>query len=211
MLRQVLMFAVTRMTAAMWSPPPAATTESRQRQSQWLRTESPHFEIHYLPALAPEVDRTVRSAERAYDRISGRLEFAFAKKVPLVIYVATGSLTRDEVIAYSTSDAVAPQQPHRSRIVLPLPEREADLDGLVVHELTHLLFAEIILPEQPGDGGLPRWVHEGIAHYMVGTWSEDHVRLIRSLVASGTVPNLSQLSGSGGFADERANDALGHA
>jgi len=80
-----------------------------------------------------------------------------------------------------------------------------------VHELTHLLVGEIILPEHPGDGGLPRWVHEGIAHYMVGTWSEDHERLMRNLVASGTVPNLSQLRGSGGFADERLNDALGHA
>jgi hypothetical protein len=211
MLPQVFLFAVTLMTAAIWSPPQGVTTESRQSQSRWLRTESRHFEIHYLPPLAREVDRTVRSAERAYDHVSGRLEFVFGKKVPLVIWAADGSLTQDEVIAYSISDAVAPQRPHRSRIVLPPPERETDLDGLIVHELTHLLVSEIILPEQPGDGGLPRWVHEGIAHYMVGTWSADHERLMRSLVASGEVPNLSQLTGSGGFADERLNDALGHA
>jgi hypothetical protein len=96
-------------------------------------------------------------------------------------------------------------------MVLPLPERGADLDALIVHELTHLLVGEIILPEQPGDGGLPRWVHEGIANYMVGTWSDDHERLMRNLVASGNVPGLSQLNGSGGFPDERLNDALGHA
>ena len=47
--------------------------------------------------------------------------------------------------------------------------------------------------------------------YMVGTWSDDHERLMRDLVASRNVPNLSQLSGSGGFADERLNHALGHA
>jgi hypothetical protein len=35
--------------------------------------------------------------------------------------------------------------------------------------------------------------------------------LMRSLVASANVPGLSQLSGSGGFADARVNDALGHA
>jgi len=211
MFPRVLMFGLTLMAAAMWPPPQAATTERRQNQSPWLRTESRHFEIHYLPALAPDVDRTVRSAEGAYDHISARLEFVFAKKVPLVMSAATGSPTRDEVIAYAISDAVAPQQPHRSRIVLPLPEHEADLDALVVHELTHLLVGEIILPEQPGDGGLPRWVHEGIAHYMVGTWSGDHERLMRSLVASANVPGLSQLSGSGGFGDARVNDALGHA
>ena len=68
------------------------------------------------------------------------------------------------------SDEVALQQPHRSRLVLPVPERDADLDALIVHELTHLLFCGIILAEQSGDGGLPRWVHEGIAHYMVGAF-----------------------------------------
>jgi hypothetical protein len=211
MCPQALMFALTLMTAAIWSPPQAATTGSRQGQSRWLRTESQHFEIHYVPALADEVDRAVRSAERAYDQISGRLDFVFGKKVPLVMFATTGPLTRDEVVAYAISDEVAPQRPHRSRMVLPLPERDGDLDALIVHELTHLLVGEIILPEQPGDGGLPRWVHEGIAHYMIGTWSEDHERLMRNLVASGNVPGLSQVSGSGGFADERLNDALGHA
>jgi hypothetical protein len=34
---------------------------------------------------------------------------------------------------------------------------------------------------------------------------------MRTLVAAGNVPRLSQLSGSGGFADERMNAALGHA
>jgi hypothetical protein len=153
----------------------------------------------------------VRSAARAYDQISERLDFVFGKKVPLVMFATTGPLTRNEVVAYAISDEVAPQRPHRSRLVLPLPESDADLDALIVHELTHLLFGEIVLPEQPGDGGLPRWVQEGIANYMVGTWSDDHERLLRNLVASGNVPNLSQLSGGGGFADERLNYALGHA
>ena len=210
MLERALVFALTLTTAGAWASPEAAAPFT-QDPSAWQRVESQHFEIHYLPALASEVGRVVRSAERANDQVSGRLDFVFAKKVPLVMCAMTGPLTRDEIVAYSISDAVAPQQPHRSRLVLPLPQRDADLDALIVHELTHLLVGEIILPEQPGDGGLPRWVHEGIANYMVGTWSADQERLMRNLVASRKVPDLSQLSGSGGFADERLNDALGHA
>jgi hypothetical protein len=34
--------------------------------------------------------------------------------------------------------------PHRSRILLPLPEGDAQLDALIVHALTHLLVSEII-------------------------------------------------------------------
>ena len=45
----------------------------------WSRTESQHFEIHYRSGLAPEADRVVRSAERAYEHVTGRLDFVFAK------------------------------------------------------------------------------------------------------------------------------------
>lgn len=211
MFPRALAFALTLTAAGIWLSSEITTAQSAQGQSPWLRTESQHFEIHYLPTLARDVERVVRSAERAYGHVSGRLDFVFGKKVPLVMSARTGRPTRDEIVAYAISDEVAPQRPHRSRLVLPVPERDADLDALIVHELTHLLVCEIILPEQSGDGGLPRWVHEGMASYMVGTWSDDHQILMRNLVASGNVPNLSQLSGSGGFADERLNDALGHA
>ena len=94
--------------------------------------------------------------------------------------------------------------------MLPLPEGDAQLDELIVHELTHLLVSEIILPGRGGDGGVPRWVQEGIASYMVGVWPDDDERLMRELVASGDVPALSELTGNGGFANARLNYALGH-
>ena len=211
MLQRALAFALTLMTTAVWLPPETATAQSRQGQSPWRRTESQHFEIHYLPALGRELDSVVRRAEAAYDRVSKDLSFVLATKVPLVIFAPSGPMTPQEVAAYASSDQVTPPQPHRSRIVLPLPEGDAQLDALMVHELTHLLMCEIILPGRGGDGGLPRWVHEGIATHMVGAWLDDDERLMRELIASGHVPALSQLSGSGRFANARLNDALGHA
>jgi hypothetical protein len=211
MLQRALLYALPLVTAGVWLSPQAATALSPQGQSSWLRTQSQHFEIHYPPSLAPELDRVIRSAERAYDRVSGDLNFVFTKKVPLVMFAPSGPITREQVVTYATSEQVAPQAPHRSRIVLPLPEGEAQLHTLVLHELTHLLVGEVILPETPGDGGVPRWVHEGIASYMADGWSDDHERLIRELVVAGAVPSLSQLTGSGAFANPRVNDALGHA
>jgi hypothetical protein len=211
MQQRLLVSALTLMTAGLWLSLEAASTPSRQGQSPWLRTESQRFEIHYLPALAPELDRVVRSAERAYDRVSERLSFTLPTKVPLVMFAPSATMTQDQVVTYATSDQVAPQHPHRSRIVLPLHDGNTDLDERMLHELTHLLFAEIILPQTPGDGGVPRWVHEGIANYMVGAWSDDRTRLLRELVVADRVPALSQLTGSGEFANPRVNDALGHA
>jgi len=209
--QRALALGLTLMTAGAWFSAEAASSPFRQGQSPWLKTESPRFEIHYLPALAPELERVTRSAERGYDRISTRLSFTLDTKVPLVMFATSGALTREEVVAYAISDRVAPPHPHRSRLVLPLGERDADLDKLIVHELTHLLVGEIILPNAPGDGGVPRWIHEGIASYMADGWSDDHERLIREIVAARNVPALSQLTGGGGFADARLNEALGHA
>jgi hypothetical protein len=214
MLQRIAVIALTLTAVSAF--PAAAQAPPSQGQSLWQRTDNQHFEIHYLPALAPELDRVGRSAERAYDRISKRLGFVLPTKVPLVMFAPPGPLTREQVVAYATSDQVAPPQPHRSRFVLPLPEFDAQLDALMVHELTHLLVFGLLsqraqTPDTGGDGGIPRWVTEGIANHMVGAWPEEHERLMRDLVRSADFPAVSGLTSSGGFADLRLNDALGHA
>jgi len=211
MLKRALVVALTLIAAGIWWSPDAASRPSQQSQSPWLRSESRRFEIHYQRALGPELDRVVRSAEAAYDQISRRLNFVLATKVPLVIFAPSGPMTVEQVVEYTASDQVTPPQPHRSRVVLPLPDNNAQLDMRLVHELTHLLMCEIILPGRGGDGGVPRWVHEGIASHMVGVWSDDDTRLMRELVASGEVPALSQLTGRGESANAHLDDAIGHA
>jgi hypothetical protein len=210
-LTRVLMFALSLMASDRAIPRETHASPPQQGQSQWLKRESQRFEIHYQPALAGDLDRVIRSAEAAYDRVSGKLRFVLGSKVPLVIFDPAGPMTSDEVAAFARSDQVTPPQPHRSRIVLPLPADDGRLDALMIHELAHLLMSEIILPGRGGDGGLPRWVHEGVADYMVGTWTDDDERLLRDLVAAGRLPAMSQLTGSGPLADARLDDALGHA
>ena len=211
MLKRALLVALTLIAAGLWPSPQVAARPLQQSQSPWLRGESRRFEIHYQRPLAPDFARVVRSAEAAYDQISRRLNFVLATKVPLVVFAPSGPMPRELVAEYSVSDQVAPPQPHRSRIVLPLADADAELDSLLVHELTHLLLSEIILPGRGGDGGVPRWVHEGVANHMVGFWSDNDTRLMRELVASGEVPALSKLTGRGEFTSAHLNDVVGHA
>jgi hypothetical protein len=120
-------------------------------------------------------------------------------------------MTRDEIRAFTGSARIAPPSPHRSRIDLSLPEDDAQLDPLIVHELTHVLVSGVVWQDRIGDGGLPHWIKEGVAEYMVGVWRDEDVREMRELVESDDVPALSQLSGSGGFTNARVNNAVGHA
>jgi hypothetical protein len=182
-----------------------------QEQPVWRAVTTEHFEIHYVAAASAELDRVTRRAERAYGQVSARLHFVLARRVPLVVFAPSGPVRREDALAFAISDAVAPQTPHRSRIVLPIEDRDAEFDASLVHELTHLLSYEILLPGRGGDGGLPRWVSEGLANYMAGVWSADETRFMREIVASGRVPALSQLAGDGGFTNARSSDAIGHA
>jgi hypothetical protein len=211
MLKRPLAFAVILVAATIWRSPDVAARPSRQTQSPWVQTESRRFEIHYQRTLGSELDRVVRIAEKAYDQVSRRLDFVLATKVPLIIFAPSGPMTREQAVEYATGDQVAPPQPHRSRIVLPLSDDNAQLNTQLVHELTHLLAFEIILPHRAGDGGLPRWVSEGLATHMVGIWSDDDTRVMRELVASGQIPALSELTGRGEFATAHLSDAIGHA
>jgi hypothetical protein len=115
-----------------------------------------------------DLGRVVRSAERAYDRVTGRLSFVLPTKVPLVRFASSGSVTREQVVTYATSDAVAPQQPHRSRIVLPVAGYDAQLDALMVHELAHLLMCEVIFA---GEERRWRLAAMGARRLLRTTWS----------------------------------------
>ena len=184
MLERTVAFALALIAAGVCLSPKAAARPYPPSQSPWLRSESRRFEIHYQRALAADVDRVVRRAEAAYDSISRRLNFILATKVPMVVFAPSGPMTREQVAEYAAGDQVTPPQPHRSRIVLPVPDTDAALEAMLEHELTHLLMCEIILPGRGGDGGVPRWVHEGIASHMVGVWPDSDTRLMRELVAS---------------------------
>lgn len=188
-----------------------ALTLAGQVRPAWSASTTQHFEIHYLPGVAGELDRVGRVAEQAYRDVSDRLQFVLPTRVPLVLFASSDRLSRDQIVEYAASDAVAPQRPHRSRIVLPLSDPDAPFEARLTHELAHLLFSEIILPGRGGDGGLPRWVHEGIALYMVGAWPDGQQQLLRAAAAAGAIPNLSELSNRGDFADASLHDALGHA
>jgi hypothetical protein len=209
MPKRAVALALT-MAFVLFSPQ-ATKAQSIQAASSWQRIDSEHFEIHYQPTLAPRLGHVVQSAERAYDRIAGQLNFVWPTKVPLVVFAPSGSMTRAEVRAFTGSAPIAPTSAHRSRLDLPLPESDSQFDALIVHELTHVLVSALVWQDRIGDGGLPHWIKEGVAEYMVGVWRDEDVRQMRELVASEGVPALSELNGSGGFTNARVNNAIGHA
>lgn len=209
MLQRAVAVALT-MPFVLFSPR-ATKAQPPQGASSWQRIDSQHFEVYYQPAIAPRLDHVVESAEGAYHRIAAQLNFVWPTKIPLVLFAPSVSMTRAEMRAYTGSAPIAPTNAHRSRLDLPIPEIDSQFDALITHELTHVLVSALVWQDRIGDGGLPHWIKEGVAEYMVGVWRDEDVRQMRELVASDGVPALSELSGSGGFTKAHVNNALGHA
>jgi hypothetical protein len=109
MLQRAIALALT-MAFVLLSPG-AVRAQATQADSRWQRTDSQHFEIQYLPALAPKLDRVVRSAERAYDRIAGRLNFVLPTKVALVVFIPSGS-RRQNRLERPQAATESHRQPH---------------------------------------------------------------------------------------------------
>jgi len=102
---------LTLTTAAMWQSVAAAAAAFQQGPSPWLRTESRRFEVHYQRGIAPDLDRVIRGAEAAYDRLSTRLTFVLDTKVPLIVLHRRARWTQDQV----RSTPPATRSPRRNR------------------------------------------------------------------------------------------------
>jgi hypothetical protein len=53
---RVLVSALVLTNTSVWSSPDAVDARLTAAQSAWQRTDSAHFEIHYVPALARDVE-----------------------------------------------------------------------------------------------------------------------------------------------------------
>jgi hypothetical protein len=182
---------------------------------QVLRTE--HFDIHYYPALAPNIEAAADGAERAYRRISAELQYTLPFRVPLILF-KTRSDFQQQTIVPEAAEAIARGQvtaftePRRNRVVMLIDEDPSVLYHRITHELTHA-FAFDIIPRSAArsTGRVPTWIDEGLAEYMAGVWDPVNLGRIRDLVAAGNVPRMTVLTGGSDDQTRQAAAHLGHA
>ena len=174
-------------------------------------SESEHFEIRYGALLANDIERIETAAERAYQRVSGRLAEDLSFRVPLILFGTRQEFERQDIAPGANLAGISSfSEPTANRIVVLVEEWGDDLAARIAHELTHVFAFEAIPRSDPG-AGVPLWVDEGLADYGVGTWSETDEDILRGLVESGDIPAMSAAEGHAGFENPRVVYALGHA
>ena len=167
---------------------------------QVLRTD--HFDIHYYPALGPQLATAADAAERAYQRVSTELRYSLPFRVPLILFKTRSDFQQQTIVPEVTEaiirgDVRSFTEHRRGRVVLQVEEDPNALYHLIAHELTHA-FAFDIIPRSIAQTTrrVPVWVDEGLAQYMSGVWDPVNLGRIRELVSTGKLPRITTLTGT---------------
>jgi beta-lactamase regulating signal transducer with metallopeptidase domain len=170
----------------------------------WQVHETNHFDIHYYPALTPNLEQVADSAERAYQRISSELQYNLPFRVPLVLFKTRTDFAQQRIVpdaggagAIARGEVAAFSEHRRNRLVILVEEEPDRLYRLVTHELTHIFAFDIIPRSSTNVRRVAPWIDEGFAEYMTGVWDPDNLRQMRDLAMAGNVPKMSAVTGTG--------------
>jgi Tol biopolymer transport system component len=178
---------------------------------EWNIYTTEHFEIYYYPELEQHLARMAAYAESAYQQISADLKHDLPFKVQLILFKTHSEFEQENVFGIATEGVGAFAEPIRQRMVMPIDEPPDRLYGLVVHELTHQFYFDII-PQSLVRRNYPLWVSEGGAEISRAQWTPMDLMDVRDAAVADIVPKMTQTEAYGNTNNPRLVPYnLGHA
>jgi hypothetical protein len=177
----------------------------------WNIYTTDHFEIYYYPELEQHLARMAGYAESAYQQISADLKHDLPFKVQLILFKTHSEFEQENVFGIASEGVGAFAEPIRQRMVMPIDEPPDRLYGLVVHELTHQFYFDII-PQSLVRRNYPLWVSEGGAEISRAQWTPMDLMDVRDAAVADVVPKMTQTEAYGNTNNPRLVPYnLGHA
>lgn len=172
------------------------------REFDWKIYHSPHFDVHYYLEEEPQLEKVVSFAESAYDRLSREFDHQIQQPIPLIFYSTHSAFEQNNIILNFIPEGVgAFASPARNRMVLPVDLPDAELYGLILHELTHVFQYSLLFQDRLGRGlssaAAPQWFMEGMASYMAEDESTNDLMYLRDAVVNDSIPSIVQRGVSG--------------
>jgi hypothetical protein len=191
-----LLLALAATAAA--APQSSLLDRSTPFEHEWRITRADHFDITFTGATAADLERVAATAERAYRRVRASLQHELSLRPLIVVYGTRADLQR--AIAARSFPG------NREHLLWALETPAAQADGDFAHELTHV-FAFDIVP--PAVRDLPTWLHEGLAEFERGEWSDSDRVFVRDLIRADRLPALGELSAEVSSDTERLQTIVG--
>ena len=148
-----------------------------------------HFVVFYSPVVDETIARGVlRASERYYDRIANEIGYAryanfwtWEERVKVVIFsdhVSFAKTTGQPL--WSKGYAQRESQIFKSRSIVTYPQEHDFMDGLLPHEISHLILLDFV----GSKSRIPIWFDEGVAQLQEKNKKMLADQLMRKLVPS---------------------------
>lgn len=164
---------------------PAARADTR-----WQELKGNHFIIRYAPGIsAGWAGMVLNRAELYYDSIARQIGFTryrdfwtWESRVPVYVYADHQSFREATGLSeWSKGVAIRDERAATSRAIVSYQQEEEFLDGVLPHEISHLILRDYIGP----DRFIPVWFNEGVAQLQEAGKTDYARRVMPALAGQG--------------------------
>lgn len=174
---------------------------------EWLEKKSKHFIAYYLDD-ATFASAVIQRAEQYYSRINVELGFSHVVKRDRVPWLDDRRcriyLYRDQdefVEATGSPSWSGGKTIYQERIIWSFEGSDQFMDGILPHELAHILFREFVGFNNPR---VPLWLDEGVAQYAEVAKREKALNYMKQALEQGVYIPLEKISAVGVGEDDTA-------
>jgi len=165
----------------------------------WQVMTTDHFQIYFYKEESDLAEIAARSAEEAYDFLSGKFNHEIHSRIPLIIYSNPNHFVQTNVTWTMLPESVGGFTEFiKGRVVVPFNGSYYHFDRVIRHEMVHVFMVARInrIGREYGRRSAvfpPLWFTEGLAEYWSRDWDSEADLLVRDMVLNGTLPSIEQL------------------
>ena len=167
-------------------------------QHTWYIAETEHFQIYHYPEARHLVPKVSKLLEKAYEKVTGDLNFSIEKKTPFFLYLTHNHFEQNNIA--DTGEGVGGfSEPYKNRFVIPITGSDKELEHVITHEFTHIATFNIWYTGFWKSASLmrfifyPLWIIEGLSEYESKGWETYDHMVLRDVALSDIIIPLDKL------------------
>ncbi len=168
------------------------------REFDWRVLRSDHFELYYYPEEEELARAALGAAERSYVHHRATFAHDVRERIPVIVYSSHHDFEQTNVTPIIMPEGVTGLTDlMRGRVLMPFDGSIHDFYNTLQHELVHAFqrsLGEKLAQERERSRAalIPLWYTEGIADHWSAPWDADGDMVLRDLVISGKLPEVSE-------------------
>ena len=169
---------------------------------EWSTIQTMHFDI-YFPQGEDEFGKLAAlMAEESYYYLKEQLKFPITSRIPIIFYRSKAAFQNTNIIYPLLTEEVSGfTESLHNRVVIPFDGSYANLEELLIHELTHAYLNALERAKEESLASLyssyiPFWFSEGLPEYFSTLGKKDYNNMfILDMVINDKLPYIENTSG----------------